>query len=765
MSKARKTRTRRHASGRVTRSRLRRNTVIAVDGVLALGTGALGGLFATGTATATAPTPGWTGAQTPLPSGPNAPASPDPSSGWASVSCVSAAFCGAGGSYEDSAHVDQALLGVKSGGSWSVVAAPLPSDAAPSQAGFIETVTCPSEGTCVAVGTYEDSANRFHAVIETLTGGTWSDMEAPLPPDAATGSGFGAFLKSVDCQTAQSCVAVGDYKSVNGAGDHQYGLIDTYSGGAWSAQAAPQPADAGTHQEVYLKDVSCPSVGPCAAAGYYVNAGDDEQALVFQPMGTAWTVAALALPPGSDTGANEYSELTSISCSSATCEAAGQVADSSDFDHGLLAQYAGGTWSTAMAPEPSNGGTGSNQDAGLADVSCTFDGICNAVGYYDDQANDVSRPLIDTVNGATITATEGPQPADAATGTHMGAELDSVSCVSGTQCTAVGDYRNNSNSSNDVALIDSSSGGSWSNVVAPVPANAGTGAQASSFLESVDCGSRSACEAVGDFEDASGNEFGLDDTYTPPEGYYSVASDGGIFNYGSTNFHGSRGGQAINAPMVGMAVTPGNGGYWEVGSDGGIFSYGNATFHGSTGSLKLNAPIVGMAATPDGGGYWLVASDGGIFDYGDAGFYGSTGSIHLNKPIVAMAATPDGHGYWLVASDGGIFNYGDAGFYGSRGGQPLNEPIVGMAADATGLGYWLVASDGGIFNYGDASFLGSRGGQPLNKPIVAMMSTFDGAGYWLTASDGGIFGYGDTGFYGSAGSIHLNAPVVSGTPG
>ncbi len=247
-------------------------------------------------------------------------------------------------------------------------------------------------------------------------------------------------------------------------------------------------------------------------------------------------------------------------------------------------------------------------------------------------------------------------------------------------------------------------------------------------------------------------------------GYRMVAADGGMFSFCQA-FLGSMGGQHLNAPMVGMAETPGGGGYWEVGSDGGIFSYGNATFHGSTGSLKLNAPIVGMAATPDGGGYWLVASDGGIFDYGDAGFYGSTGSIHLNNPIVAMAATPDGHGYWLVASDGGIFNYGDAGFYGSRGGQPLNEPIVGMAADATGLGYWLVASDGGIFNYGDASFLGSRGGQPLNKPIVAMMSTFDGAGYWLTASDGGIFGYGDTGFYGSAGSIHLNAPVVSGTPG
>ena len=164
-------------------------------------------------------------------------------------------------------------------------------------------------------------------------------------------------------------------------------------------------------------------------------------------------------------------------------------------------------------------------------------------------------------------------------------------------------------------------------------------------------------------------------------GYRLVASDGGIFSFCQT-FLGSMGGQRLNAPVVGMAETPGGNGYWEVASDGGIFSYGNAVFHGSTGSLHLNKPIVGMAATPDGNGYWLVASDGGIFTYGDARFYGSTGSLSLNKPIVGMAATPDGNGYWLVASDGGIFSYGDAAFYGSRGGQPLNKPIVGMASSS-----------------------------------------------------------------------------------
>ena len=108
-----------------------------------------------------------------------------------------------------------------------------------------------------------------------------------------------------------------------------------------------------------------------------------------------------------------------------------------------------------------------------------------------------------------------------------------------------------------------------------------------------------------------------------------------------------------------MAVTPDGGGYWLVATDGGVFNYGDAPFYGSMGGKKLNKPIVGIAPTPNGNGYYLVASDGGIFtvpDPGGAAFLGSTGSITLNKPIVGMAVTPAGQ-YYLVASDGGIFSF------------------------------------------------------------------------------------------------------------
>src|SRR5258706_404484 len=79
-------------------------------------------------------------------------------------------------------------------------------------------------------------------------------------------------------------------------------------------------------------------------------------------------------------------------------------------------------------------------------------------------------------------------------------------------------------------------------------------------------------------------------------------------------------------------------GYWMVASDGGVFSFGDAKFAGSAGSQGLNKPIVAMTPTPTGLGYWMVASDGGIFAFGDAPFVGSAGAITLNKPIVGMGA-------------------------------------------------------------------------------------------------------------------------------
>jgi hypothetical protein len=237
-------------------------------------------------------------------------------------------------------------------------------------------------------------------------------------------------------------------------------------------------------------------------------------------------------------------------------------------------------------------------------------------------------------------------------------------------------------------------------------------------------------------------------------GYWLVATDGGVFSYGQAAFHGSTGNIVLNQPIVGMASSRSGKGYWMVATDGGIFAFGDARFLGSMGARPLNKPIVAMAATPSGNGYWLVASDGGIFAFGDAAFHGSMGSKPLNKPIVDIAATPTGRGYWLVGSDGGIFAFGDARFFGGTGDRELNKRIQAMAATPTGRGYWLLAGDGGVFAFGDARFFGSTASGSQEKRVLDMAASATGNGYWLTNSAGDVFAFGDARFYGSASKIN-----------
>lgn len=122
---------------------------------------------------------------------------------------------------------------------------------------------------------------------------------------------------------------------------------------------------------------------------------------------------------------------------------------------------------------------------------------------------------------------------------------------------------------------------------------------------------------------------------------------------------------ALRTPAVGILQHPTRDGYWLVASDGGVFGYGDVGFYGSMGGQKLNAPIVGAAVHPTGEGYWLVGSDGGVFAFGVAGYFGSMAGRGLNAAVTSIAASRTGNGYTLGGADGGVFCFGDAQFHGA----------------------------------------------------------------------------------------------------
>ena len=173
-------------------------------------------------------------------------------------------------------------------------------------------------------------------------------------------------------------------------------------------------------------------------------------------------------------------------------------------------------------------------------------------------------------------------------------------------------------------------------------------------------------------------------------------------------------------------------GYWEVASDGGIFAFGTANFYGSMGGKPLNKPIVGMAATPDGGGYWEVASDGGIFAFGDAQFYGSMGGKPLNEPIVGHRRHP---------RRGGLLGGG----LRRRGLRLRRRPVLRLHGRQTARqahrGHRRHARRGRLLGGGlrrrdlrlrRRPVLRLDGRQTLDKPVVGIAATPDGAatGRW-----------------------------------
>ena len=134
----------------------------------------------------------------------------------------------------------------------------------------------------------------------------------------------------------------------------------------------------------------------------------------------------------------------------------------------------------------------------------------------------------------------------------------------------------------------------------------------------------------------------------------------------------------LNGPVLDSIPTASGNGYYMVASDGGIFTFGDAKFYGSMGGQQPQRPGAVARARRRRVGYWLVASDGGIFAF-DAAFQGSHGR-HAASTSPSPAWCRYGNGYLMVAEDGGIFNFSDKAFLGSLGTTPPAQPIVSVAS-------------------------------------------------------------------------------------
>jgi hypothetical protein len=142
----------------------------------------------------------------------------------------------------------------------------------------------------------------------------------------------------------------------------------------------------------------------------------------------------------------------------------------------------GGTWSVVPSPntsEPVNS---------LGSVACVTDSDCWAVGSSFDLGTDSGDPVIEQWNGSAWSMV--PSPA-----TDGAGALSSVTCLSATDCWAVGEVVASGDAEFASPLTEQWDGSAWS--VVPSPNGTIDGFQIGTGLNSVACASASDCWAVG----------------------------------------------------------------------------------------------------------------------------------------------------------------------------------------------------------------------------------------------------------------------------
>jgi hypothetical protein len=148
----------------------------------------------------------------------------------------------------------------------------------------------------------------------------------------------------------------------------------------------------------------------------------------------------------------------------------------------------GAGWTAQHVPMPAGG-----QNANAIAVSCPSASDCVLVGGYGTAS--ASPPLAEGWTGHAWTVESVPAPAGA-----LNTGLTAVSCVSATQCMAVGGYIHGTGFGTQSLLSEQYAGGTWTaQATFPLPAK-GTGGS----LSGVSCVTASSCTAVGMYATAGG---------------------------------------------------------------------------------------------------------------------------------------------------------------------------------------------------------------------------------------------------------------------
>jgi hypothetical protein len=372
------------------------------------------------------------------------------------VSCPSADACEAVGGYRNTSGVSAPLAESWNGTAWTLQAAPIPAGADISG---LDAVSCTAAASCEAVGSQSGSSGTT-ALAEAWNGTAWVVQSIPDPAGGAAVS-----LTGISCASADDCEAVGNYNSSTVPAI----LAERWNGTSWSIQVIPDP---GASSYATLSEVSCPAANDCEAVG-----ADSLGPFAEVWNGTTWSAQSTPAPGGINSP-----QLEAVSCASAGfCEAVGFGVNSASHFVALAEAWNGTSWSGALPPDPAANTTE------LQGVSCVSPSFCAAVGYTTSSGTGT---LGEGWNGTSWAIEQIPEPAGTTT-----ADLLGISCAAATACETAGQAAVPAIAN---MLIDGWNGTSWT-LQAPVQP---IGATSNSF-SAASCVSATDCEAVGSYDNAS----------------------------------------------------------------------------------------------------------------------------------------------------------------------------------------------------------------------------------------------------------------------
>jgi hypothetical protein len=393
------------------------------------------------------------------------------------LSCSSSVSCYAGGDYTKLTNNQLVSIVEKwNGTEWTIQTVP---NAPEPSSSSLQDDSCTSNEICDAVGGYVNGAKAGLLLGEQFSPSftDWGGLST-YASNRYGGANTDNSFQGVSCVVEAFCFGVGDYFT---SADTETAMADvrSFSTGNFTTKLTPVPGGA---QASNLQDVSCHGEESyCEGVGGYKSSAG-----LVKPyaVGLAWQ---LQLPPIQE-GA-KASSLLGVSCAtSLLCEAVGEYTSSTGVETPAADQWHSTKWALQKALVPS-----SAKATDLVRVACATSTDCEAVGHYTN-ASSAEVVLAELWNGSEWAMQSAPNPSSA-----KASLLRDVMCVSTSFCVAVGDYVNSSGV--EVTLAESWNGAVWELSSTPNPEGA-----KSSTLRGASCISSSDCEAVGDFVNSSGVE-------------------------------------------------------------------------------------------------------------------------------------------------------------------------------------------------------------------------------------------------------------------